>query len=244
MSERIRLDKYLAETGGSTRSQARDYIKKGKVCVDGQVIKKPEEKIDWNSQEVSLEGRKLSYQKYAYYMLNKPDGVLSACSDKNTATVLDLLPEQKRKELFPVGRLDKDTEGLLLLTNDGELAHRLLSPRKHVEKVYYVVLDGGLTEETVMYFAEGMPLGDFTAQPANLQILSSTEQKAEALVTICEGKFHQVKRMFSACGLNVTYLKRLSMGSLLLDETLKPGEYRELTEEEILQLRKETKIIC
>ena len=166
-------------------------------------------------------------------MLYKPAGVVSASRDGRDRTVLDLISDKKRKDLFPVGRLDKDTEGLLLITNDGKLAHRLLSPRRHVPKIYFARVDGRITEETEKHFREGIVVDkEFTALPAKLRILASGERESEAELTICEGKFHQVKRMFAAEGLTVTYLKRLSMGNLTLDKTLRPGDFRALTEEE------------
>ena len=175
-----------------------------------------------------------------YYMLNKPGGVVSATEDRRDTTVIDLIKDKKRKDLFPVGRLDKDTEGLLLITNDGDLAHRLLAPKKHVDKVYYAKIDGMVTEEDVKRFAEGIDIGaeeEEMTRPAKLDIMKSTEE-SEIRLTIHEGKFHQVKRMFLAVGKEVTYLKRERMGTLCLDENLKPGEYRLLTEEEIENVRK------
>lgn len=171
-----------------------------------------------------------------YYMLNKPAGVISASEDRRERTVVDLITTKKRNDLFPVGRLDRDTEGLLLITNDGDLAHRLLSPKKHVDKVYYARIDGKVTEEDQKVFAEGLDIGEEKKTlPAQLHILKSGEE-SEITLTIREGKFHQVKRMFHAVGKEVVYLKRLQMGSLKLDETLRPGEYRKLTEQERLIL--------
>ena len=173
-------------------------------------------------------------------MLYKPSGILSASRDKKAETVVDLITEKRRKDLFPVGRLDKDTEGLLLITNDGALSHRLLSPKHHVPKVYYVRVDGSITEEMAERFLRGLEVDkEFTALPAKLQIIRSGEEESEAELTIYEGKFHQVKRMFAAEGLTVTYLKRLSMGSLKLDESLGRGGFRALTKEELAGLYKE-----
>lgn len=170
-------------------------------------------------------------------MLYKPAGVLSATRDKKASTVLDLIEDKKRKDLFPVGRLDKDTEGLLLITNDGELAHRLLSPKHHVSKVYFARVDGMITEDMVEQFAKGIEIDEeFTALPAQMKVLQAGECESEAELTIYEGKFHQVKRMFEAVGLTVTYLKRLSMGSLILDESLGKGGYRLLSEQELKDL--------
>lgn len=232
----IRLDKYLADMGLGTRSELKKMIRSGRVQIDGVPVKKPEEKVDIESQTVTLDGKNVAYQTMEYYMLHKPSGVVSATKDKKEKTVLDLIEGQKRKDLFPVGRLDKDTEGLLLITNDGTLAHRLLAPGKHVDKVYYAKIDGKVTKEDVIRFSEGVDIGDEDLTlPAKLEILTSAEE-SQILLTIQEGRFHQVKRMFESVGKKVTYLKRMSMGSLILDENLKKGEYRPLTKEEIEKL--------
>lgn len=236
----MRLDKYLAEMGVGTRQEVKKQIRQGKAAVNGTVVKAADTKIDETSDEVTICGRNISYVSYEYYMLNKPAGVVSATEDRRDTTVIDLIKEKKRKDLFPVGRLDKDTEGLLLITNDGDLAHRLLAPKKHVDKVYYAKIDGMVTEEDVKRFAEGIDIGaeeEEMTRPAKLDIMKSAEE-SEIRLTIHEGKFHQVKRMFLAVGKEVTYLKRERMGSLCLDENLKPGEYRLLTEEEIENVRK------
>lgn len=236
----MRLDKYLCETGFGTRSQVKDLLKKGQVMVNGEVVKKPELKINETTDQILCQGKKASYQKNIYLMLHKPAGVVSATEDNREKTVLDLVrPEDRKNGLFPVGRLDKDTEGLLLLTDDGELAHRLLSPKKHVDKTYYAKIDGQVTEEHVKQFCEGLDIGDEKKTlPAVLTILLSGPV-SEIEVTIHEGRFHQIKRMFEAVGCKVTYLKRLSMGSLVLDETLPLGEYRSLTEAELEGLTKQ-----
>ena len=236
----MRLDKYLCETGFGTRSQVKDLLKKGQVMVNGEVVKKPELKINETTDQILCQGKKASYQKNIYLMLHKPAGVVSATEDNREKTVLDLVrPEDRKNGLFPVGRLDKDTEGLLLLTDDGELAHRLLSPKKHVDKTYYARIDGQVTEEHVKQFREGLDIGDEKKTlPAVLTILLSGPV-SEIEVTIHEGRFHQIKRMFEAVGCKVTYLKRLSMGSLVLDETLPPEEYRPLTEAELEGLTKQ-----
>ncbi|MCI6690198.1 MAG: pseudouridine synthase [Clostridiaceae bacterium] len=236
----MRLDKYLCETGFGTRSQVKDLLKKGQVMVNGEVVKKPELKINETTDQILCQGKKASYQKNIYLMLHKPAGVVSATEDNREKTVLDLVrPEDRKNGLFPVGRLDKDTEGLLLLTDDGELAHRLLSPKKHVDKTYYAKIDGQVTEEHVKQFREGLNIGDEKKTlPAVLTILLSGPV-SEIEVTIHEGRFHQIKRMFEAVGCKVTYLKRLSMGSLVLDETLPPEEYRPLTEAELEGLTKQ-----
>ena len=227
----LRLDKYLADMQVGTRSEVKQMIRKGLVTVDGLIVKKPEEKVDCEKQVV------VSYHQYEYYMLNKPAGVVSATEDPRDKTVIDLIEDRRRKDLFPAGRLDKDTEGLLLITNDGALAHDLLSPKKHVDKKYYAKIEGTVTEEDVELFGKGVDIGEKRVTlPAVLTILSSGEE-SEITLTIREGKFHQVKRMFEAVGKKVTYLKRLSMGSLVLDEKLLPGEYRKLTEQELTQLK-------
>lgn len=231
----IRLDKYLADMGIGTRQEVKKHIRQGKVTVDGAVVRSPEYKVDEDST-VCCDGSRIRYEAFEYYMLNKPAGVVSATEDHGGKTVIDLIGGKRRKGLFPVGRLDKDTEGLLLITNDGALAHRLLSPRKHVDKVYYVRVKGEVTEEDVRAMAEGIDIGNSASEewtkPAVLDIISSGRKSAVRL-TIQEGKYHQVKRMFLARGKEVTYLKRERMGALVLDESLQPGEYRRLTEEEL-----------
>ena len=236
----MRLDKYLCETGFGTRSQVKDLLKKGQVMVNGEVVKKPELKINETTDQILCQGKKASYQKNIYLMLHKPTGVVSATEDNREKTVLDLVrPEDRKNGLFPVGRLDKDTEGLLLLTDDGELAHRLLSPKKHVDKTYYAKIDGQVTKEHIEQFREGLDIGDEKKTlPAVLTILLSGPV-SEIEITIHEGRFHQIKRMFEAVGCKVTYLKRLSMGSLVLDETLPLGEYQSLTEAELEGLTKQ-----
>ena len=232
----IRLDKYLADMGIGTRTEVKKLIRQGKVKIDDVIVKSPEQKIDTVTQKVFCDGQEVGYEEYEYYMLNKPAGYVSATTDAKDKTVLDLITDKKRKDLFPVGRLDKDTEGLLLITNDGDLAHRLLAPKKHVDKLYYAKVEGVVTEEDVRAFEEGVDIGeDEVTRPAVLEILKSDEI-SEIHLTIQEGKFHQVKRMFEAVGKKVIYLKRVSMGTLRLDENLKLGEYRALTEEELEHL--------
>lgn len=229
----MRLDKYLTTLGIGSRSQVKELIKKGKIKVNNQTVNKPELHIDEKNDIVNMDGLDLNYHKFYYYMMNKPAGVLTAVSDSQCETVLDLMDVTPKKGLFPVGRLDKDTEGLLLITNDGELSHLLLSPGKHVDKTYYVELDGTLKEEYIDFFKEGFDIGlKANTKPANLEIIDENK----AYITITEGKYHQVKRMFKHFGLTVTYLKRLRMGSLKLDDALKPGEYRVLREDEVNQL--------
>ncbi|SFL23325.1 16S rRNA pseudouridine516 synthase [Lachnospiraceae bacterium KH1T2] len=232
----MRLDKFLADMNIGTRSEIKKMIRKGLVTVNNEVIKDSGVSVTSND-EISFNGELISYQEYEYIMLNKPAGVISASEDKRQETVIDLLDERHRKDLFPVGRLDKDTVGLLLITNDGQLAHDLLSPAKHVDKLYRAKVTGALDESDVKSFAQGIKIDDeFTSLPARLKIISSGDI-SEAEVTIREGKFHQIKRMFSALGHEVTWLKRVSMGPLTLDESLKEGEYRVLTTSEITALK-------
>ena len=240
MGKLLRLDKYLADMQIGTRTEVKQMIKKGQILVDGKKALKPEMKLDPDQAEVCVNGEKIGYVEYEYWMLHKPAGVVSATEDKRDQTVIDLLKESKRKDLFPVGRLDKDTEGLLFITNDGELAHGLLSPKKHVDKTYYARIDGVVTKEDMEAFSKGLDIGEKNlTMPARLEILSTKENESEIKVTIQEGKFHQVKRMFEAVGKRVVYLKRLSMGSLRLDENLAAGEARLLTKEEVEALRKQ-----
>ena len=219
----IRLDKYLADMGCGTRQEVKKFIRSGQVSVDGIVVKKPETKVEQTVQEVFLNGEKVGYESFEYYMLNKPAGVISATEDQSCQTVVDLIKDKKRKDLFPVGRLDKDTEGLLLITNDGALAHRLLSPKKHVDKCYFARICGKVTEEDVRSFEKGVNIGSQEqpeiTMPGKLEIITS-DDISKIRLTIQEGKFHQVKRMFQAVGKEVIYLKRLRMGTLILDENL------------------------
>ena len=228
----MRLDKYLAEMGRGTRSQIKQDLKRGLVTVNGQVEKSADRKVDPVMDQVTYAGEAVSYVAYEYYMLHKPAGCISATEDRREQTVLDLITDCSRDDLFPVGRLDKDTEGLLLITNDGDLAHRLLHPKKHVDKTYLTRLRGEATEEMVRMFADGLDIGDDKPTlPAVMEILSVGEI-SEVKITIREGRFHQIKRMVEAVGSEVLYLKRLTMGSLVLDETLEPGQYRPLTQAE------------
>lgn len=246
----IRLDKYLADMGIGTRSQIKQYIRKNQVQVNGSFPKGPEQKVNPEAEIVTYMGNTVSYVTYEYYMFYKPQGCVSATKDHVHKTVLDYMNGTVRKDLFPVGRLDIDTEGLLLITNDGALSHNLLAPGKHVPKTYYARVSGRVTEEDIEVFHRGVDIGEGTVtMPAELEILSCKriEQEendylqspwaSEVELTIMEGKFHQVKRMFEAIGKKVVYLKRISIGKLKLDETLKPGEYRALTEEELKMLK-------
>jgi 16S rRNA pseudouridine516 synthase len=228
----------LANLGYGSRKEVKQLLKSGAVKVDDVVVKDPKQHVDTNKQSVTLNGEVIEYKEFIYLMMNKPQGVLSATEDSAQETVIDLLElEDQVYEPFPVGRLDKDTEGLLLITNDGQLSHRLLSPKKHVPKTYFAVIDREVTDEDVKAFAEGVTLDDgYETKPGELKILKSGIQ-SDIELTITEGKFHQVKRMFEAVGKKVVYLKRISMGPLPLDETLELGEYRELTDDEIEMLR-------
>lgn len=230
----MRLDKLLANMGYGTRKEVKQLLKQKGVTVDGEVVKDSSLHVNPETQEVSVFGERVQYTEFIYLMMNKPPGVISATEDNVDQTVIDLLdPLAQHFKPFPVGRLDKDTEGLLLITNDGQLAHNLLSPKKHVPKTYYAKIDGQVTETDIEAFKQGVELEDgYVTKPGELVILSSGP-KSEIELTIQEGKFHQVKRMFESVGKKVTYLKRLSMGSLKLDETLNLGDYRELTEEEL-----------
>ena len=235
----MRLDKFLVEMKKGSRSEVKKLIKSGRVTVDGRTVREPEQKFDPERAQISLDGQTVSYASFEYFMLNKPQGVVSATEDRRFQTVVDLIGDARRKDLFPAGRLDIDTEGLLLITNDGQLAHQLLSPKKHVDKVYFARVEGILPSDVKEQFAKGLTLdGEVKTLPAQLELLKEGTV-SEVRLTIHEGKFHQVKRMFEAVGCRVIYLKRLSMGSLVLDETLAPGEYRRLTDDELRALKGE-----
>lgn len=227
-----RLDKFLAMNGIGTRSEVKKLIKSGAVTVNGLVEKRPERKVEDGSDRICANGRLLEYNPFLCLMFHKPAGCVTATQDSSHRTVMDYISHERKQELFPVGRLDIDTEGLLLLTNDGDLAHRMLSPRRHVEKTYFVRVEGMLTSEDTQAFAHGVDIGEKALTlPAVMEILAAGEI-SEAELTICEGKFHQVKRMFAARGKRVIYLKRIRMAGLGLDETLAPGQWRELSGEE------------
>ena len=230
-----RLDKILANTGRWSRKEVRELVRAGRVTVNGVPVHSPEEKWD-PAAEFAVDGVSVSGERMVYLMLHKPAGLVSATEDPKQPTVLELLPDHlKRVGLFPAGRLDKDTEGLLLLTNDGVLAHRLLAPRRHVDKTYFVQVEGQLDETDVEAFSTGITLGDgLVCMPAGLEVLG---QPDTAIVTLREGKYHQIKRMLASRGKPVRYLKRLTMGPLKLDPALKRGEWRPLTEEEMAALR-------
>lgn len=245
MKKAVRLDKFLADAGAGTRSEVKKMIQKGQVQINGIPVKKPEQKVN-EEDKVMLLGQEIgAAPEFVYYILHKPAGYISATEDVREKTVLELIPD-KRKGLFPVGRLDKDTEGLLLITDDGVLAHNLLSPRKHVNKVYYALVDGAVADADVEAMEKGVDIGEEKVTlPAKLEILSvkrisqePEKWQSEIHLTICEGKFHQVKRMMEAVGKKVVYLKRIAMGPLTLPETLLKGECRPLTEEELSVLKK------
>lgn len=237
--EKQRLDKVIASTGKFSRREVKNLVRQGRVLVDGAPARSAEDKVEAENVEITVNGEVLTYRRFTWIMLNKPAGYLSATEDGRGATVLDLLPQELQKQgLFPVGRLDKDTEGLLLLTNEGGLAHDLLSPKRHVDKVYYARVAGHVIEEDCRAFAAGMTLEDgLVCQPAGLEILTAGEE-SEVHVTLREGKFHQVKRMLADRGKPVLYLERVKMGNLPLDPALGRGEYRFLTDAEIENLRK------
>lgn len=263
----MRLDKYLAQTGIGTRSEVKKFIRCGRVLLNGVTAKRPEEKVS-QEDEVLVDGKRVIYTEYQYFMLNKPAGVVSATSDKKDTTVVELITTPHAKELFPVGRLDKDTEGLLLLTNDGVLAHELLSPRKHVEKTYFVRVEGLVTKEDIDLFATGMDIGDEKlTRPAKIEIIRKIQSEGkfigndafvissdhdrymgedsydngaltELFITITEGRYHQIKRMFLKVNKPVKYLKRVAMGGLKLDENLAVGKFRKLSESEVNLLKR------
>lgn len=237
----MRLDKLLAHCGFGTRKEVKTLIKNGYVKVNGEVIKKDKHHVDPVGDKVYVDDEQIHYQQFVYYMLNKPAGYVSATEDNVYPTVIDLIEENYRQDLFPVGRLDIDTEGLLLITNDGVLAHQLLSPKKHCPKVYYAKIKGVVTNEDVQIFLSGVTIDDgYQCQSAHLKILSTTDTESEIEVEIYEGKFHQVKKMFKAVGKEVIYLQRIRMKNLTLDESLQLGQYRQLTDEELDRLKNET----
>lgn len=232
----MRLDKFLADTGHGTRTDVKKLIRSGKVSVNGQVVSSPDRHIEPESDTVSVCGNKVFYREFIYLMLNKPQNYISATWDRKLPTVIDLLPQKYRIfDPFPVGRLDIDTEGLLILTNDGKLSHELLSPKKHVPKTYFAILDNPASASDISAFASGIILDDgYKTLPAHLVI---SENPVEVKLTISEGKFHQVKRMFDAVGKKVIYLKRIKMNNLALDSSLSLGEFKELSEEELKLLK-------
>lgn len=235
----MRLDKFLVACAVGSRTEVKNLLKAGRVTVNGKKEKSAKLQINEERDEIRFDGQVLEYEEFVYYMMNKPQGVISATEDTKHRTVLDFLDDYARaKEVFPVGRLDIDTHGLLLLTNDGQLAHALLSPKRHVDKTYLAQVEGIMSQEDVDTFAKGISLKDFTCQPAKLELVSVDSVKNQSLVrvTIAEGKFHQVKRMVAYCGKEVVDLQRLTMGTLVLDENLERGEWRRLTREELENL--------
>lgn len=234
-----RLDKIISNLGYGSRKDVKSFAKKGLIEVDGVVVKDNGMLVDPESSIIKVNGEEIIYRKYIYLMMNKPDGVISATHDNRDETVIDLLElDHQVFDPFPVGRLDKDTVGLLLLTNDGELNHRLISPKYHVDKIYYAEIDKKVDESDIEAFKKGITLDDgYKCLEAKLEIISATEEGSEVRVTIQEGKYHQVKRMFEAVGKKVIYLKREEFGGLILDPELEEGEYRELTDDELALLR-------
>lgn len=234
-----RIDKILALSGYGSRKDVKKLIKTGQVSINGIIVYDAGYQVNPSADEIIAAGEYLSYHKNVYIIMNKPEGVISSTRDNSESTVIDLLQgEYSHRKLFPVGRLDKDARGLIFLTDDGKMAHRLLSPKNRVDKTYYVEVRGKLDKSDIQAFAQGIELEDFTTLPAKLDILEC-EEISRAYVTICEGKFHQIKRMMKARGKEVIYLKRLSLGPLELDEKLIPGQWRELTEDEIAQFMKD-----
>lgn len=232
-----RLDKLLADMGIASRSELKQIIKSGRVTVNGLAVTVPETKLDSETAVIAIDGKSLNVQKFRYYMMDKPAGVLSVTEDRKQPTVLDLLPEaQQRMGLFPVGRLDKDTSGLLILTNDGDFSHRVISPKSGVEKIYLATVEGEPDDADVRAFEKGIILKDGTeCMPAKLELLG----KNRCLVTVMEGKYHQVKRMLASCGKPVTELRRLAVGELQLEESLGPGGFRELDENDLCKVLKD-----
>lgn len=225
-----RLDKILVSQGVGSRREVQKRIKSGEVTVNGEIIRRPETKADAENDEIAVLGKVLNYSEHIYIMMNKPAGVVSATSDNHDKTVIDILPDEyRRRGLFPAGRLDKNTEGLLIITDDGDFAHKMLSPKNHVDKQYIAQLDGEITEDTIQKFEQGIVFADGTkCLPAKLEIYKN--DKKTGLVTICEGKFHQVKKMFISCELNVVHLERISIGGLYLDSNLPRGYSKLLTD--------------
>lgn len=234
----MRIDKLLANSGFGSRKDVKKLLKSGAVLCNDAKIADPKAHVDPEKDRITVYGEQVQYREFIYVMMNKPKGYISATEDDRLETVLDLLePEDAHMKPFPVGRLDRDTEGLLVLTNDGQLAHDVLAPKKHVPKTYYAIIDGAVDEVDIERFKQGVTLDDgYVTKPGELTIIKSGQQSEIELI-ITEGKFHQVKRMFESVGKKVLYLKRIAMGALVLDESLKLGEYREMTEEELALLQ-------
>ena len=234
----MRLDKLLAHCGVGSRKEMKQLIRKGHIQVNGDIIKKDDYQVNELEDTILLDNEEIHYRRFVYLMLNKPQGYISATMDQVHPTVIDLIEGYEQYELFPVGRLDIDTVGLLLLTNDGQLAHHILSPKKHISKIYYAKINARVDEQDAAAFKQGLDLGDFKALPANLNILSANDEESEVEIEIFEGKFHQVKRMFEAVGKTVIYLKRIKMKRLILDPQLEEGQYRDLTNDDLENLMK------
>lgn len=235
----MRLDKLLSHCGIGTRKEVKNYIRKGFVKVNFQVVKKDDLKIDLTKDKVEFDGHVIDYKPFVYIMLHKPAGYVSATKDNVHPTVVDLIKGYENYDLFPVGRLDKDTEGLVILTNDGEFSHKLLSPSRQHCKLYYAKINSAVDDSDVQRFKEGIFIDDYRCFPANLTIISSHQHESEVYIEIFEGKFHQIKRMFQSLGKKVIYLKRIQIKSLKLDENLSLGQYRELTDHELFDLMKD-----
>lgn len=237
MTRQMRLDKFLSEMNIASRREIKESAKKGRIRVNNQIVKNADMKISVDLDKVFFDNKEIRYIEYEYFLMNKPKGVVSATKDNRDKTVIDLIKTNVRNDLFPVGRLDKDTEGLLVITNDGDMAHKLLSPSNHIRKIYYAKILGVVTDEDVEKFKKGLTLADKTVtKPADLKIIKSGDI-SEIELTIYEGKYHQVKRMFASVGKHVEFLKRICMGDLYLDDNLKTGEYRKMTDDELRRLQ-------
>lgn len=236
---KMRLDKFLAHYGLGTRKEVKNLIHKGHISINNEIIRKDDFKIDSDQDTVVADGQIISYKEFVYIMLNKPAGYVSATKDNLHPTVIDLIKGYSQYDLFPAGRLDKDTEGLLIITNDGDFSHKLLSPKRHHSKIYYALIDGVMTSDDIIKFKEGILIDGYRCFPANLDIITVTENQSEVYIEIYEGKFHQIKKMVQATGKKVIYLKRLEIKSLVLDKNLQPGQYRELTDDELFDLKKD-----
>ena len=232
----MRLDKLLAHYGVGTRKEVKNYIRNGFVTVNGNIVKKDDFKVDYETDEIVFDGEKIVYKPYVYIMLHKPAGYVSATKDNVHPTVVDLIYGYEQYDLFPVGRLDLDTEGLLLLTNDGDFAHKLLAPSRHHSKLYYARIDGVMNENDVLKFKEGIIIDHYKCQSSYLSIIKTEGNNSEVFIEIFEGKFHQVKKMVESVGKKITYLKRIKMKNLELDDSLQSGEFRELSENELFDL--------
>lgn len=236
--ETMRLDKFISNAGIGSRTDAKKIIKSGRITVDGVKVKSYDIKVQVNKNIIKLDGKEIIYKKYTYIIMNKPAGVICATFDKKEKTVIDLLEEKyKNLGLFPVGRLDKDTVGLIILTNDGEFAHNTLSPRKHVSKIYYAHVEGTITEDDIIKFKNGIIIENYKCKDSELKVLSIDNGHSIVNVEIQEGKFHQIKRMFLSLGKKVIYLRRIKFGNIELDKNIKEGMYREFNEDEMKKMQ-------